>query len=156
MMAGDSEYIWEMDTNESWTENTTMAVTEAESEKSKDAGSKEVTSDAKEKKPVEAAVRRTKKGHMILEIKRTFEVRASQEKEISAEETQDKAEKNEPDEETEKKKEEAVLAKAVKSQEELRKSAALRFKKKGPAWGQVASGDAKKEVASPIRDELKQ
>merc|ERR1719427_1407680 len=148
MMAGDSEYIWEMDTNESETENTRMAVAEAEPEKSEGAGSKEVSSDAKEKEPVEAVVRRNKKGHMILEIKRPFEVRASQEKEASAEEKQTKSENNEPDEETEKKKDEAMLAKAVKSQEELRKSAALRFKKKGQAWGQVASDDAKRKIPS--------
>merc|ERR1719447_381821 len=103
MMAGDSEYIWEMDTNESETENATMAVAEAEPKKSEDVDSKEVASDAKEKKPVEAAVRRNKKGHMILEINRTFEVRASQEKEASAEETQTKSEKKEPDAETAKK-----------------------------------------------------
>merc|ERR1719447_681530 len=128
MMAGDSEYIWEMDTNESETENATMAVAEAEPKKSEDVDSKEVASDAKEKKPVEATVRRNKKGHMILEINRTFEVRVTQEKEIAAEETHDKAEKMKPDGDTEMKKEEAMLAKAVKNQEEFRKSAALRFK----------------------------
>merc|ERR550534_1025378 len=83
MMAGDTEYIWEMDINESETENATMAVAEVEPEKSEDAGSKEDASDAKEKKPVEATVRRNKKGHMILEINRTFEVRVTQEKEIA-------------------------------------------------------------------------
>merc|ERR1719447_1104366 len=92
MMAGDSEYIWEMDTNESETENATMAATEADPEKSEDLGSKEVESEAEEKKPVEAVVRRNKKGHTILEIERTFEVRASQEKQTSEEEKQNKPE----------------------------------------------------------------
>merc|ERR550534_3654177 len=155
MMAGDSENIWEMDTNESETENATMAAAEAEPEKSEVVGSNEVASEAKENKPVEAVVRRNKRGHMILDIERTLEVRASQEKQTSEDEKQNKPEKKEPDSETAKKKEEAVLAKAAKVQEELRKSAALRFKKKGPAWGQVAKEDAKKKVPSPIKEELK-
>merc|ERR550534_1516967 len=56
MMAGDLEYIWEMDTNESETENATMVAAEAEPEKSEDVGSNEV-GEAKENKPVEAVVR---------------------------------------------------------------------------------------------------
>merc|ERR550534_489149 len=98
MMAGDSENIWEMDTNESETENATMAAAEAEPEKSEDVGSNEVASEPKENIPVEAVVRRNKRGHMILDIERTFEVRASQEKQISEEEKQNEPEK-EPDSE---------------------------------------------------------
>merc|ERR1719427_1377894 len=105
MMAGDSEYIWEMDTNESETENATMAAAEAEPEKSEDVGSNGVASEAKENKPIEAVVRRNKRGHIILDIERTFAVRASQEKQTSENEKQNKPEKKELNSETAKKKE---------------------------------------------------
>merc|ERR550534_3443164 len=80
MMAGDSENIWEMDTNESETENVTMTTVEVEAVKSEDVDSKPVTADAKEEKPEVVAVQRTKRGYKILEIERNFEVRASQKK----------------------------------------------------------------------------
>jgi len=39
---------------------------------------------------------------------------------------------------------------------ELQKAAALRFKKKGPAWGIVRAEAAKNPKLSPIKEELKQ
>jgi len=148
MMAVDSEYIWEMDTNETETEDVIMAVPEAEVEvaKSKDAGSKTDTKEAKKEEPKEAVVRRNTRGYQILEIVRNFGVRSSKKEAVASEEqvadAGDKSKKKSAAKET------GLDAKRLA---ELRKAAALRFKKKGAAWGGV-----KKQKVSPIKDELKQ
>merc|ERR1719193_1002375 len=67
MVAEESEYLWEMDTDETEKEDATMAVAEIEIEKSEDAGSKTVTTEAKDDEPEKAAVRRNKRGYRILE-----------------------------------------------------------------------------------------
>jgi len=149
MMAVDSEYIWEMDTNETETEDVVMAVAGAEVEvaKSGDAASKTDTTDAKKEEPEKAVVRRNKKGHIILEIVRNFGVRSSKKEAVASEEQGPDA-GDEAKKRSAKPKETGLDAKKL---EELRKAAALRFKKKGAAWGGV-----KKQKVSPIKEELKQ
>merc|ERR1719357_1160117 len=66
MMAGDSENIWEMDMNETETEDSTISAAEVEVVQSEEAVPKTVTTDTKEEKVEEAVVRRNKKGHIIL------------------------------------------------------------------------------------------
>jgi len=161
MMADDSEYIWETDINESETTTTSVAAAEEEEAKSKEVASESITTEAKEDKLEEAEVRKNKKGYVILNIERNFGGRGSLLKEDVADENQDpnkgdEADKKEPDLAAVKKREEALLAKVVKSQEELQKSAALRFKKKGPAWGKAGEGATEKPKKSTIKEELKQ
>merc|ERR1719397_320656 len=129
---------------------------------------------AGEDKPEEVEVRRNRKGYQILDIERNFELRASQKLAEVTKENQDPAvEEDKADaavaekEEAKKAAEDAVPAKdkgagaeakvPVKTADttELQKAAALRFKKKGPAWGIVKTEAVKPEV-SPIKEELKQ
>jgi len=152
MIAVDSENVWEMDINETETEDVIMAVADVEVAKSEDAGSKPDDTDIKKEKLDKPAVRRNKRGYQILEIERNFEVRAS-EKEVVASEEQapaasDEAKKQTPasaDVKTE------VKGLDAKRLEDLRKAAASRFKEKGAAWGGI-----KKQKVSPIKEELKQ
>jgi len=128
---------------------------------------------------VEVEVRRNRKGYQILEIERNFELRASQKLAEVAKENQDptvgeveakavtkdvapaKTEAKKAAEDTATAKAEGTGAEAkvpVKTPdtEELQKAAALRFKKKGPAWGIVKTEAAEKPKLSPIKEELKQ
>jgi len=130
---------------------------------------------AGEDKPKEVEVRRNRKGYQILEIERSFELRASQKVAEVSKENQDPAvEEGKADvapaktEEAKKAAEDAAPAKdkgtgaevkvPVKTAdtEALQKAAALRFKKKGPAWGIVKTEAAEKPKLSPIKEELKQ
>merc|ERR550517_2237225 len=107
-------------------------------------------------KPEEVQVRRNRKGYQILEISRNFELRASQKPAEVSKENQDPAVENgkvdvAPAETEEAKKAaenaapaeakgtgtEAKVAVKTPDTEALQKAAALRFKKKGPAWGIV-------------------
>jgi len=121
---------------------------------------------ATEDKLDETKVLRNRKGYKILEIVRNFEPRASQIKKAEVLE-----ENQGPDaggDESNKSKEDSKLATgkpsggtsitSVKSPDtkELQKAAALRFKKKGPAWGITPKEDAKKPMLSTIKEELKQ
>merc|ERR1719233_1885855 len=96
-------------------------------------------------KPKEVEVRRNRKGYQILEIERSFEIRASQKLLEASKENQAPAV------------EAAQTKVSVKTPDtkELQKAAALRFKKKGPAWGIERTEAAKKPKLSPIKEELK-
>lgn len=114
----------------------------------------------------ETKVLRNRKGYKILEIVRNFEPRASQMKVAEIlKENQDPTAGG--DESTKVKQDSKAAAgkpsggtskTSVKSPDskELQKAAALRFKKKGPAWGITPTEDAKKAKLSPIKEVLKQ
>jgi len=118
---------------------------------------------ADDKKPQEAKVQKNRKGYQIIEFKRNFELRPSEKKAEVAKENKDPAE----GETVEKKV--SVKPPAAKSKDsgaeakvsvkmpdtkELQKAAALRFKKKGPAWG-IELKELKEVKSSPIKEELK-
>jgi len=130
-------------------------------------------------KPKEVEVRRNRKGYQILEIERSFELRASQKLAKVSKENQDPAveggeaktvTKDVAPAKTEAKEaaEDAAPAKAKGADAEakvpvktpdtkkLQEAAALRFKQKGPAWGIVKTEAAEKPKLSPIKEELKQ
>merc|ERR1719397_139911 len=130
----------------------------------------------------EVEVRRNRKGYQIIEIERNFELRISQQLLQVSKENQDfpavkgeqtkmktkdappakakatgEAKKAAEDAESALAKEAGAESKvSVKTPdtEELQKAAALRFKKKGPAWGIERTEAAKKPKLSPIREEL--
>jgi len=131
-------------------------------------------------KPKEVEVRRNRKGYQILEIERSFEIRASQKLLEASKENQAPAVEGEQTkvatkdaapaktEEAKKATEDAPPAKEKEAEaetkvsvktpdtKELQKAAALRFKKKGPAWGIVRTETAKNPKLSPIKEELEQ
>merc|ERR1719397_922523 len=107
--------------------------------------------EAQEDKPVKPTEQRTKKGYKILEFVRNFGSRGSQKEVMAADENQDP--------EGDKRANRGAAAKASADVKGIKgdfKAAALRFKTKGPAWGQVSGGDAKKQKPSPIKEVLKQ
>merc|ERR1719397_547626 len=112
--------------------------------------SKAVSTPGREVKPDKATERRNKKGYKILEFVRNFGLRTSQKKEEQA------VEENLALTEGDKKAKKAKGSTVVKGIIGDFKAAALRFKKKGPAWGQVGTGDAKKQKLSSIKEVLKQ
>merc|ERR1719233_1150937 len=109
-----------------------------------------------EEKPKEAEVRRNRKGYQILEFERSFELRASQKTEESKENKDPAVAETKVKKATETKASgtEAKVAAKIPDNEELQKAAALRFKKKGPAWGIATTGGAKEVKSSPIKEEL--
>jgi len=152
-----SENEWEMETES----DVSMTVAEVAVVKGEEVASKSAT-DATEEKPEDVEIRRNKKGYRILEIERNFGLTATQkqaatkENQQPAAESGDDSKKESPDTSTAPTKEAGSEVKTpVKSQEELQKAAALRFKQKGPAWGKVAEA-VKKVKLSPIKEELKQ
>merc|ERR1719233_2630701 len=126
---------------------TPTVVVEVEVKKEEKAEAKTVPAPAQEDKTEKAAERRTKRG-MILDFVRNFGLRASQKKEEkAADENKDPAAGD---------KTAKTAAKEVKGIKGDFKAIAEGFKKKGPAWGQVSGGDAKKKTSSPIKEVLKQ
>jgi len=153
----------EMETEES--EMETFALTAAP-EQEDTSGTKADTTAAKEDKPDEPKVLRNIKGYKILEIVRNFEPRARQMK--MAEVSKENQDPEAGGDDLGKAKEDSKAATgkpsggtsktSVKSPDtkKLQEAAALRFKKKGPAWGITPKEDAKKPKLSPIKEELKQ
>merc|ERR1719397_442879 len=111
---------------------------------------KAVSTPAQEVKPDKATERRNKKGYKILEFVRNFGLRTSLKKEEQA------VEENLAPAAGDKNANKAKGSAVVKGIIGDFKAAALRFKKKGPAWGQVGTGEVKKQKLSPIKEVLKQ
>merc|ERR1719320_1037256 len=160
MMAVDPDNEWEMETIEMETETSAMTdaeveVAEMEVVKVEEAAPEPATATKEEKEEIK--VRRNKRGYMILEFERNFGLRASQVKEEDETENQDPAAGDKTKRGPAKAGDASVAAppEPDKKLEELRKTAALRFKEKGPAWG-ASAGGVKKQKLSPIKEELKQ
>merc|ERR1719320_1926979 len=155
-MAVDPANEWEMETIEMETETSTKTPAEVEVLEVEEAAPEPATAATKEEKE-EIKVRRNKRGYMILEFERNFGLRASQVKEEVETENQDPAAGDKTKRGPAKAGDATVAAppEPDKKLEELRKTAALRFKEKGPAWG-ASAGGVKKQKLSPIKEELKQ
>merc|ERR1719317_784399 len=82
MMAVDPDNKWDVETIEMETETSTA---EVEVAKVEEAAAEPAVADSKEEKKEEVKVQRNKRGYMILEFERNFELRENQIKEETVE-----------------------------------------------------------------------